>query len=244
MDLELEQELYEKYTKGKELSSGFCFFTMGLPASGKTTHSRKVLKELNINPEHIIHLDPDDILEFLRQQPNTGNLNLGALNQKSIIIANKIFNKIIVSPEKYSVIYYGTGKNWQSYQTMINKAKKNGYKTGLINVELDLETAVERNAKRNRTVGRNVITSIHSRLITPVTKPIKHAGKTNMEILSELVDIVYTIDTSGNAPIISKIKGGKKKNKKNKNKKKTKKNKEKQRKTKKKQRKNKTKNNF
>ena len=228
-----ETELYKEYTSNPNLISKVCFFTMGLPASGKTTYSKKALEELGINPDNIIHLDPDDILEFLREQPNSMNLNLGSLNKKSIIIASKIFNKIITSAEKYSVIYYGTGKNWSSYQTMINKAKANDYTTGLINVELDLETAIERNAKRNRSVGRNVITGIHSRLTTPVDKPKKHYGKTNMEILTELVNIVYTINTSGNSPVVLRTKGGKRKTKKTKNTKKTKKNTKKTKNTKK-----------
>ena len=147
----------------------YCFIYNGLSESVKTTHSKKALVELVINPSNIIHLDPDDILEELRKYMEI--YNISTLIKQSIILSSKLFNKIITSDEKYSIIYYGTGKSWSSYQTMINKAKKNSYITGLINVKLDFETAISRNTKRGinggRSVGREIISNIDSRLYTP-----------------------------------------------------------------------------
>lgn len=215
--------IYEKYTSIQNLHSGLCMFTMGLPASGKTTNAAKVLKEFGIKNDNIIHLDPDNILEELRTIMETSNLQL--LNKQSIIISSKIFNRIINSEEKFSVIYYGTGKSWASYQTMINKAKKNKYNVGLINVTLDLETAIKRNSLRKRTVGRNVIVSINNRLKTPLSNkkkktPKKYHGKTNFEVLSSLVDFVYNIDSTNISPTIIRAKGKEKKKKKSRKKRK------------------------
>lgn len=209
---QLLDNLYESYILQPNLHKGFALFTMGLPASGKTTHSKKALIELGINPSNIIHLDPDDILEELRKYMKTSDLS--TLNKQSIILSSKLYNKIITSDEQYSIIYYGTGKSWSSYQTMINKAKKKGYTTGLINVKLDLETAISRNTKRGinggRSVGREIISNIDSRLYTPNMNsktPKKYLGKTNYQILSSLVNFVYNIDTSENSPTVLKAKG-------------------------------------
>lgn len=205
---EIIENYYDSLISVPDLHKGFCLFTMGLPASGKTTHSKRVLKELGISPENIIHLDPDIILEKLR--PLRRSSNLESLNKQSIIITSKIFNKLITNENQYSIIYYGTGKSWSSYQTMINKAKKNGFTTGLINVSLDLENAIRRNSLRERSVGKSVITNINSRLQTPLTNkktPKKYLGKTNYEVLSSLVDFVFNIDTTNKSPTILKAKG-------------------------------------
>jgi tRNA uridine 5-carbamoylmethylation protein Kti12 len=205
---EIIETFYRSYVENPELHKGLCLFTMGLPASGKTTHTKEALKKLNVNPNNIIHLDPDIILEKLRSIMRTSNLQ--TLNRQSIIITSKIFNMLITDENQFSIIYYGTGKSWSSYQTMINKAKKNGYTTGLINVILDLETAISRNSLRTRSVGRSVISNIHNRLSTPLTNkktPKKHLGKTNYEVLSSLVDFVYNIDTTNTTPSILKAKG-------------------------------------
>jgi tRNA uridine 5-carbamoylmethylation protein Kti12 len=211
--VDLVDKLYETYISNPNLHKNLCLFTMGLPASGKTTNSIKILQVLKIKPENIIHLDPDIIMEELKKIEESSNLS--TLNRNSVIITSKLFNKLITNGDNFSIIYYGTGKNWSSYQTMINKAKKNSYTTGLINVKLDLESAIERNSMRGRSVGKNVITNIHTRLTTPLTNktPKKYIGKTNYEVLSSLVDFVYTIDTSSSSPSILKAKG-KKKNKK------------------------------
>lgn len=205
---ELIDNYYDSLISVPDLHKGICLFTMGLPASGKTTHSERVLKKMHIDPKKIIHLDPDIILEKLRLLRRSSNLK--SLNKQSIIITSKIFNKLITNENQYSIIYYGTGKSWSSYQTMINKAKKNGFSTGLINVTLDLETAIIRNSLRERSVGRNVITNISTRLYKPLTNsktPKKYLGKTNYEVLSSLVDFVFNIDTTNKSPTILKAKG-------------------------------------
>jgi len=205
---EIIENFYDSQISKPNLHKGICLFTMGLPASGKTTHSKEVLKILGINPENIIHLDPDIILEELRSIMSSSNLK--TINKQSIILTSKIFNMLITEENQYSIIYYGTGKSWTSYQTMINKAKKNGYSTGLINVKLDVDTAIRRNSLRARSVGRSVITNINNRLSTPLTNkktPKKHTGKTNYEVLSSLVDFVYDIDTTNTTPTVLKAKG-------------------------------------
>ena len=61
-----------------------------------------------INPSNIIHLDPDDILEELRKYMEI--YNISTLIKQSIILSSKLYNKIIISDEQYSIIYYGTEK--------------------------------------------------------------------------------------------------------------------------------------
>ena len=167
----LSNNLFEKYISTPNLHHKYCIFTMGLPASGKTTNSKLVLEKLGIHKNKIIHLDPDIVMEDIKLISDSSNLSL--LNRNSVIITSKIFDKIVKNDIKYSLIYYGTGKSWTSYRTMINKAKKNGYKTILISVILDLETAIRRNTIRGRnggrSVGSTVISNIHNRLTNPLS---------------------------------------------------------------------------
>ena len=208
MDMDtLSNTLFKKYISVPNLHQKYCIFTMGLPASGKTTNSKLVLEKLDIHKNKIIHLDPDIVMEDIKQ--NSSSSNLSTLNRNSVIVTSKIFDKIVTNENKYSLIYYGTGKSWSSYRTMINKAKKNGYKTILINVILDLETAIRRNTLRGRnggrSVGSTVISNIHNRLTTPLSNsktPKKYLGKTNFEILKSLVDETYVLDNSRNTPSI------------------------------------------
>ena len=203
----LSNTLFQKYVSLPNLHQKYCIFTMGLPASGKTTNSRLVLEKIGIHENKIIHLDPDIVMEDIKK--NSDSSNLSHLNRNSIIVTSKIFDKIVNNENKYSLIYYGTGKSWSSYRTMINKAKKNGYKTILINVILDLETAIRRNTIRGRnggrSVGSTVISNIHDRLTTPLSNsktPKKYLGKTNFEILKSLVDETFVLDNSKNTPSI------------------------------------------
>ena len=203
----LSNTLFQKYVSLPNLHQKYCIFTMGLPASGKTTNSRLVLEKIGIHENKIIHLDPDIVMEDIKK--NSDSSNLSHLNRNSIIVTSKIFDKIVNNENKYSLIYYGTGKSWSSYRTMINKAKKNGYKTILINVILDLETAIRRNTIRDRnggrSVGSTVISNIHDRLTTPLSNsktPKKYLGKTNFEILKSLVDETFVLDNSKNTPSI------------------------------------------
>ena len=203
----LSNTLFQKYVSLPNLHQKYCIFTMGLPASGKTTNSRIVLEKFGIHKNKIIHLDPDIVMEDIKK--NSASSNLLHLNRNSIIVTSKIFDKIVNHENKYSLIYYGTGKSWSFYRTMINKAKKNGYKTILINIILDLETAIRRNTLRGkdggRSVGYTVISNIHNRLTTPLSNsktPKKYLGKTNFEILKSLVDETYVLDNSSNTPSI------------------------------------------
>ena len=106
---EIIENYYDSLISVPDLHTGTCIFTMGLPASGKTTHSKHVLKELKINPEKIIHLDPDIILEKLRRLRKSSNLQ--SLNKQSIIITSKIFNKLITNENQYSGQTYEASNN-------------------------------------------------------------------------------------------------------------------------------------
>ena len=48
-------------------SSKFSLYTMGLPASGKTTSAKNTLKEMGVPLESIVFLDPDDIMTEIKR---------------------------------------------------------------------------------------------------------------------------------------------------------------------------------
>ena len=84
---------------------------------------------------------------------------------------------------------------------MINKSKKLGYTTILIDVRLNIDTAIDRSTKRSRIVKESIIREISKRLTQKEIKG-KYAGKTNYEILKSLssLDLCFICDNSDKTP--------------------------------------------
>ena len=98
------------------------------------------------------------------------------------------------SSKKISFVGYDQSKH------MINKAKKGGYKTLLVNVELELKDAIRRSKGRSRVISEDIIKGIAERLRERHKR--KDGLKTGFEILSGMVDMVYVIDDTGEYPVI------------------------------------------
>lgn len=188
--------------KDKTTNQGVAVFMMGIPGSGKSTTVNIVLENMGLSKDEFIDIDPDNFMAALDGYNNT---KASIYNLSGVMMASKIMNRINKSGNKYKYIYYGTGKNFQNYITLINKAKKNAHRTVLVNVKIDVSTAIERASKRSRDVNTKTITNINNRLKQKHTRTIarKKVDLTNFEILREKVDIVYVVDNnrSGN-PII------------------------------------------
>ena len=103
--------------------------------------------------------------------------------------------------QRYNFVYYGTGKNYKQYQTMINKANKNKFKTILLYVEIDIQIAKSRSKKRSRIVNNSVINSIYESLQQKQPSG-KYKGLTNVEILKEKTDEWYKYDNTTTTTII------------------------------------------
>lgn len=190
--------IWDKLEKKNTEADPLAIFTMGLPASGKSESIDLVLEDLGLSKSDFFIVDPD---EFMKYIPGYRNNNARKFNKDGVIISSRILKLINDSSKKYNYIYFGTGKNFKSYQTMINKANKNVYTTILVNVEITLEKAKARARKRSRRVNDNVINKINSNLRTAHSRISKRTKKrkdmTNLEILKELVDHTYIIDNNG-----------------------------------------------
>lgn len=181
---------------------GIAIFMMGLPSSGKSTSIDIVLNDIGIPKDNIIHVDPDI---FMNKIEGYNNARASNFNLSGVRIAREILKKINDSENKYNYIYYGTGKNYKDYLTIINKANKNEYRTILVNVELKLEEAIKRSKSRPRRVPSDIIKTINTKLRETHTRKIKKIKKelTNFEILSDKVDFVYTIDNNSSKAVIN-----------------------------------------
>jgi len=182
-------------------TEGVAVFMMGIPASGKSTVVNLAISDMGFTREQFIDVDPDDFMAFLNGYNNT---RAGDFNRSGVVIASNILKRIHASTDKYKYIYYGTGKNYSSYITMINKAKKAGYTTVLVNVKIELPVALSRAAKRTRKVSPRIISNINSRLKTKYTRTVsrKRVNLTSYEILHDKVDLVYVINNNGYKPVI------------------------------------------
>lgn len=166
-------------------------FLMGIPASGKNTIINNFLMNYTtLDLSHFVIIDPDLMMEYL---DGYNGSKAADFNKMGVILSSKIMNYTLLSD--FSFIYFGTGKNYKQYESTIKKAKKNGFFTVLINVEIDKSIAKIRSSKRalktGRSVSSKVINNINNRLknTSKNTRIKKHVGKTNFTILKELSSV-------------------------------------------------------
>lgn len=132
-------------------------FTAGGPGSGKTTISKKLLahkgfKEVNV----------DRFIEFLASKNDLDLKNMDSWDRNVKSKAHSL-NKSqldLYLDGRLPLVIDGTGRNYDKIITLSNDLKKLGYDTGLLFVNTDMETAIERNSKRSRTVAPDVVETI------------------------------------------------------------------------------------
>ena len=195
-----ETRLWETF-KDKTSTKGVAIFMMGIPASGKSTVVDLAISDMGFTRSEFIDVDPDDFMAVLNGYNNTKARDF---NKSGVVMASNILKKIHSSKSYYKYIYFGTGKNYSSYITMINKAKKAGYLTILVNVKVELPVALSRASKRTRKVSPRIISNINNKLKTKYTRTIskKKVNLTSYEILHDKVDQVYVINNNGSSPVI------------------------------------------
>jgi hypothetical protein len=202
---DMAEKIFQKMMRAykSSLKTPTAMFTMGIPASGKSTSVNFVLDEMKIAKTAVVLLDPDEVMSEFPDYNNSlrGN-TLREFNKAGVIVAKKIFDKFVEA--KISFVYFGTGKGFSFYRGLLSKTNKAGYKNGLINVMLNSDEAINRNSKRARSVGPSVIKNISASLKSGLTAPKYAKGKTPYEALRDLdfVNFVYDVDTSSNPPLI------------------------------------------
>jgi predicted kinase len=120
-------------------------FTIGIPASGKSTHINKYYK-------NFIILDCDKIKENL---PNYNPKKPEIFHSLSKKIIEKKLKKVLKGNKSF--VYDSTGTNTDKLLSLIDKTKKAGFYNVLIYVIIDLKTAILRNRLRIRTIPEYIL---------------------------------------------------------------------------------------
>lgn len=140
------------------------FFLAGGPGSGKTFVSGKVtaghgLRFINSDTffEKLLRdaqLSMD--LEYLKQEVPDDYEKAMQLRDKAKISAKKAESNYLIG--RLGVIYDGTGAEYDKIQDLRDKCIDLGYDTYMIFVNTSLDVALERNARRERSVAKDVVT--------------------------------------------------------------------------------------
>lgn len=147
-------------------------FTMGLPASGKSSSIKKLfdLSQFTV-------IDPDEIkkekIDYNPKEPQV-------YHEWSKVEAKKRQNEAVASSK--SIIVDGTATNTEKMYVNIKSLQAMGYYVELLYIRTSLKTAIERNAKRERNVPEKIIHEKYNLI------------NVSLEILSNVVDKITIID--------------------------------------------------
>lgn len=137
-------------------------FTMGLPASGKSSVAKAMFASHKM-------IDCDSIKEshadYDASQPQT-------LHSWSKVVAQNQFEATLALGLQ-NVVYDTTGTNAPRMSRLMMKTARMGFKVSLVFVTVPLSVSIERNANRPRVVPREVIMA-KSEQVTAVFHQIKH----------------------------------------------------------------------
>ncbi len=145
--------------------------TMGLPGSGKST----ALHNMNVNLAGFILIDPDEIKkEHPNYDPNQPELTHEWSQQETMKrLAEAIENG-------QNLIIDGTGTNVEKMVYRIKHLQKNGYRVEVVYVKVTLETALHRNANRERKVPETVVREKAEHIDTAYEIIFKYANDTTV----------------------------------------------------------------
>jgi len=148
---------------------------MGGPASGKSTVRKQVHGDLYV-------VDSDGIKE---SHPDYDVNNPSALHAWSSRMATKEFYSMLSGSTNF--VFDGTGANAEKYVTFAKAAHEEGWSVKVLYVRCDVVTALQRNAKRERTVNEDIVKEKYSTIAA------------SHEIVAQYVDVVEVIDTGASA---------------------------------------------
>lgn len=120
-------------------------FTMGLPGAGKSTVCAERFPGVDM-------IDPDAVKEG---HADYDPKNPAALHAWSKAVTAEMFADALAGSRDF--ILDGTGTNVEVLVANIRKAKVAGFNTKLVYVAVSLETALKRNAARERTVPEAIV---------------------------------------------------------------------------------------
>jgi len=124
-------------------------FTMGLPAAGKSFILNRDFADFL---EKAVHVDPDEIK---KEHPDYDPDNPQEVHEWSKKKARKKMN--IARAEGKDIVVDGTGTNLEKMLTWVREFQIDGYIVELVYVKVTLNTSLERNRKRDRTVPEHIV---------------------------------------------------------------------------------------
>jgi predicted ABC-type ATPase len=147
--------------------------TGGPPGSGKSTWLKKYAKW--ISSDNVYHIDADEVRAKL---PEYKGWNATQTHLETKDIVNRLIDDI-GNPCEFDLVYDGTMNKAESYQPIIDKLKKLGYKVFIIYISVPKEVSqkrvLERYRKRGRYVPKVVIEEVYERGLAAFEKLIKEA---------------------------------------------------------------------
>jgi len=175
-------------------NEGNFIILMGGPGSGK---SKIVETLINVKNARIFNVDfereatakklnlnlnkPEDNEEILKHTYSSTSPN----NRTIKLLRSTISNS---NPDKYlpNIVFDTVGTHVHLIKELISMAKAKGYIATMILINCDLETALERNRKRERQLSDEVVIDYHNRV------------KKTFDILFPFYDNAWIVDNSSN----------------------------------------------
>jgi len=138
-----QQQVVLRTAYGKRSQRPHALFLMGLPGAGKTTVKRKRMHRDDVD------IEPD---KFKRSHPRFSH-NMSAetddeVHRWSVRRSVDTFEKTVASSRKPNVVYDSSGSNASWMRRRIRFARKEGYSTELLWVDVPAEIAIFRNRNR------------------------------------------------------------------------------------------------
>jgi predicted ABC-type ATPase len=152
------------------------FYMVGGSGSGKSFVREHILTDLLL-------LDCD---ELKKSHPDYDPTNPAELHSWSAEELRKLYHYTIGTGENF--VYDGTGSNKKRYSNWIPAAQAAGYRTIVVWVRCDLDTALERNRMRGANGDREVPEDVVIRKHHQVAEAVDH--------LRELADWTLEVDNS------------------------------------------------
>lgn len=147
------------------------YFMIGGPASGKTRARTRRFEH-----ENVAIVDCDAIKEsHVDYDPKQPEL----LHEWSKMEAMKSFNAQLAQDADF--VYDSTGTNTEKMVFLMNAARAAGFQIAAIYVACDVQTALERNRNRKRTVPESIVREKYAMIATA------------FEIVSRYADSVETV---------------------------------------------------
>jgi len=117
-------------------------FICGIPASGKSTIRNKLIKDLKLKNYFLI--DPDEYLKYFDNDYNNTATYITKLENEAV-------------RNNYHIIFDKTCSYMKSLDKYIKILKAKGFKIIIYIIQVDIQTAIERNKTRDRIVPAKVL---------------------------------------------------------------------------------------